>query len=206
MTVSGYVGPHVTWQKWDLNLLGTLSRRWYGDRVYTDTIAGSIDATYFVTPRLGLGGSANLSGMTYAQNAQQSGPGRMVSANAFYTPSTASIIRTSAAFGWQAAHTAAYANHIAQFNLSYTREFGGGITLSLAPSFTRIAYDGPLAGFNNTTRIDQQVSGQVSVLDRKLVWHGLTPRIVYTYTRNRSTVDLYTFNRSRIELGVTRAF
>jgi len=40
-----------------------------GDRVYTNTVAGNVDATHFITPRLGLGGSASLNMMRYAQNA-----------------------------------------------------------------------------------------------------------------------------------------
>jgi len=205
MTTSAYSGPHVTLKKWDFNLLGTLSRRWYGDRVYTDTLAGSVDATWFATTRFGLGGAAAISTTRYAMNPLQTGGGHTLSANVFYIPTTTSIMRASAAVGWQGAEIAAYANRIDQLGVSYTREFGAGITLGLAPGWTRIAYDAPLAAFG-TTRVDHQLSGQVTLLDRRIDWHGLTPRVVYTYTRNDSTIGLYRFRRSRVELGLTRMF
>jgi hypothetical protein len=205
MTTSAYTGPHITVKKWDFNLLATVSRRWYGDRVYTDALAGSVDATWFVTTRFGLGGAAGINTTRYAMNPLQNGGGHTLSANMFYTPTTTSIVRANAAFGQQGAEIAAYANHIDQFGVSYTREFGGGITLGLAPGWTRIAYDAPLAAFG-TTRVDHQLTGQVTLLNRRIDWHGLTPRLVYTYTRNDSTIVLYRFHRSRVELGITRAF
>ena len=109
------------------------------------------------------------------------------------------------AVGRQQARIASYANHSRQIGLNYTREFKGGITLGLAPTHSRIAYDAPLAAFN-TRRIDRQYSGQATLLYRRIDFGGFTPRLVYTYTRNRSSIPLYSFSRSRWEIGFTSAF
>jgi len=205
MTLGFYTGPHVTLKRWDFNLLGSVARRWYGDRTYTNSYGGSFDATYFVTARLGLGAGTGLSHIEYPQNPLQSGPGHTYGLSAFYTPTPASIVRASTSFGVQDAQIPAYANHSQQFGLSYSREFNGGLTVALAPSYTRIGYDAALAAFPDI-RLDHQISGQVSLLDRKIDWSGFTPRLVYTYTRNASTIPLYAFHRNRVELGFTRAF
>jgi tetratricopeptide (TPR) repeat protein len=205
MTLGVYTGPHVTLKRWDFNLLGSVSRRWYGDRTYTNSYGGSFDATYFVTARLGLGASTGLSHSDYPQIPLQSGPGHTYGVTAFYTPTPASIVRAGASFGVQDAQISAYANHSQQFGLSYSREFNGGLTIALAPSYTRIGYEAALAAFAQV-RLDHQMSGQVSLLDRKIDWSGFTPRLVYTYTRNDSTIPLYAFHRNRVELGFTRAF
>jgi hypothetical protein len=47
---------------------------------------------------------------------------------------------------------------------------------------------------------------QIALLDRKIDYHGFTPRIIYTYTRNNSSIPLYRFSRNRVELGITRSF
>jgi hypothetical protein len=205
MTLGVYTGPHLTIKRWDFNLLGSVARRWYGDRTYTNSYGGSFDATFYVTARLGLGGSMGLAHIAYPQIPQQDGLGHTVSASAFYTPTPSSIIRSAASFGTQEARFAGFANHSQQYGLSYSREFRGGLTLSLAPSYTRIAYEAPLAAFA-TTRLDHQFTGQLALLDRKIDWSGFTPRIVYTYTRNDSSIPLYAFHRSRVEFGFTRAF
>ena len=206
MTLGVYAGPHLTLARWDFNLLGSASRRWYGDRTYTETYGGSLDATFYVTARLGLGGNAGLSHIAYRQNAQQSGVGHTSGVTAFYTPTPASILRGMVSFGVQQAQNAGYANHSQQFGVSYSREFDGGLTLSLAPSYTRIAYAAPLQSLSSAARRDHQVSGQIALLDRKIDWSGFTPRLVYTYTRNDSSIALYTFRRNRVEFGFTRAF
>lgn len=206
MTLGFYTGPHLTLKRWDFNLLGSASRRWYGDRTYTGNYGGSLDATFFATPRLGLGASTGLSHLAYRQNAQQSGVGHTYGVTAFYTPTPASMLRGMASFGVQQAQNAGYASHSQQFGISYSREFDGGLTLSLAPSYTRIGYEAPLPGLSSAARRDRQLSGQIALLDRKIDWSGFTPRLAYTYTRNDSSIALYTFRRNRIEFGFTRAF
>ena len=205
MTVAAYTGPHLTLRRWDFNLLGTVARRWYGDRGYLNMAATSADATYFITTRLGLGAALSSNYFTYPQNNLQDGWGHNLSVNFFYTPTPASIVRGSASFGVQGARIAAYASHVQQFGLAYTRESKGGITIGLSPTYTHIDYQAPLAAFN-TTRIDHQFSVQVTLLNRRIDWDGFTPRVLYTYTRNASSIPLYTFNRNRVEFGVTRAF
>ncbi|HUZ12962.1 MAG TPA: porin family protein [Caulobacteraceae bacterium] len=205
MTLVAYTGPHLTLKRWDFNLLGNVAKRWYGDRGYLNMAATTANATYFITPRLGLGAGLSSNYFSYPQNKLQDGWGKNVSVNFFYTPSPASIVRGSALFGAQDARTPAFASHVQQFGLSYTREFKGGITIGLSPTYTLIAYQAPLAAFN-ATRIDHQVSVQATLLNRRIDWDGFTPRLIYTYTRNDSSIKLYAFQRNLVEIGMTRAF
>lgn len=205
MTVSAYAGPRFNSRRWEFNLLGNVGRRWYGDRTYTDLLGGSADATYFINTRMGLGAGINLSHLKFPQNPQQSGDRGIVSASYFYAPTPASLLRASALAGRQNAQIAAYANDLRQIGFSYVREFKGGITLSLAPSYTHIDYHAPLSAFN-ATRVDNQYTGQVTLLYRRIDIYGITPRLIYTYTRNDSSIPLYRFTRSRWELGFTSSF
>lgn len=205
MTLTGYTGPHITLKRWDINLLGNVSRRWYGDRLYTNSHGASVDATYYVTTRLGLSASGALSHVNYALNPLQSGNGRSLTLGAFYTPTPASFVRVTASFASQGARVPSLADNARQYGLSYSREFKGGISVSLSPTYSRIAYQGFSPGFNNTRR-DHQLSGQIGLLDRRFDWYGFTPRVLYTYTRNDSNIPLFSFSRNRFEVGVTRSF
>lgn len=205
MTLSAYAGPRFNSRRWEFNLLGNVGRRWYGDRVYTDLFGGSADATYYINTRMGLGVGFNLSHLEFPQNLQQSGNRGIVSLSYFYAPTPASFLRASAVAGRQDAQIAAYANDLRQIGFSYVREFKGGITLGLAPSYTHIAYHAALAAFD-ATRVDSQYTGQVTLLYRRIDIYGITPRLIYTYTRNESSIPLYRFSRSRWELGFTSSF
>lgn len=205
MTLGLYAGPRINERRWEFNALGNVARRWYGDRVYTNLAGGSADATYFLSRRVGIGVALNLFHLQYVANPDQSGFGRNVALNLFYTPTPASFVRASVQIGQLQARLPAYANHSYQLGVTYVREISGGITVGLSPSYTRIGYDAPLAAFN-ATRIDHQYSGQVTLLDRRIDIHGITPRVAYTYTRNDSSISLYRFSRSRVEIGVTSAF
>ena len=205
MTLGGFTGPHLTLRRWDINVLGNISRHWYGDRGYAFSYGPSVDAAYYLSARLGFGASGSLSQIDYDQNAGQNGLGKSVSLFSFYTPTTSSYVRGAVSYGHQDAADAAFAFDSWQYGMTYVREFGDGITLGLAPAFTVLNYDAPLLAFGATRR-DRQYSAQISLLDRRLDFYGMIPRLAYTYTRNDSDIALYTFGRHHFEIGVTKAF
>ena len=205
MSVSAYSGPHLTLRRWDFNLLGNIARRWYGEAGYSLNYGPSLDATYYLSARLGVGGNGSLSQTDYDQNPGQGGMAQTLGLYAFYTPTTASYVRGAVSFGHQGARDRAFAFNSWQYGLSYVREFSGGITLGLAPAFTQMDYDAALLAFGKI-RHDRQLTGQISLLDRRLSYHGMTPRISYTYTRNDSDLALYSFNRHHFEIGITKTF
>lgn len=205
MTASAYSGPHLTLRRWDLNWLATVSRRWYGDRGYAVSYGSSADATYFVNTRLGVGAALAVNRIDYDRNPLQNGLGRSIGASFFYTPSPASFVRGAVTVARQGAHIPAYAFDSWQFGTSYTREFAGGITVGLAPTYTQIRYDAALAAFG-VARHDRQYAVELSLLNRRIDFHGLTPRIAYTFIRNDSNIDLYRFSRNRLMAGLTSSF
>jgi tetratricopeptide (TPR) repeat protein len=205
MTLALYSGPHLTLQNWDFNLLGNFSRRWYGDSDYALSYGSSADATYYINTRLGVGLSLALSQTNYDHDSLENGLGKSVGVNVSYTLTSASFVQGAVVVGQQDAGIRAYAFDTKRFALSYTQDFAGGFTASLAPTYTMINYDEPLAAFSETRR-DRQYSIQVSLLNRRFDFHGFTPRIAYTFIQNASNIDLYRFQRNRLEIGLTSSF
>ena len=68
-----------------------------------------------------------------------------------------------------------------------------------------VMYVAPLAAFG-VARTDRQPSAQLLLLNRRIDWHGMTPRLSYAYVVNDSTIPFYRFHRGRVELSLTRAF
>src|SRR6185437_2906944 len=109
-------------------------------------------------------------------NPLQNGVGRSATATFLLTPTAASIVSGTVTAGRQDAKIPSYAFNSRQFGVSYTREFVGGITAGVSPTFTTIDYDAALAAFS-VARRDRQYAVQVSLLERKIDFHGLTPRL-----------------------------
>lgn len=205
MTISAFTGAHLALKRADINLLGQVARRWYGNRGYSVIFGPVIDATYFVDPRFGLGINVSVSRIEYDRNTFQDGTARSIGASFFFTPSATSFLRGSATVAKQDARDKAFAFKSLQLGLSYIREFAGGLTLGLSPSYAQLRYDEPLGAFAKARR-DRQFSTQVSVLFRQLDIHGFTPKLAYTLSKNDSNIDLYRFKRSRFEVGFTSSF
>lgn len=205
MTALAYAGPRINLRSWELNARGIAARRWYGGHTYTDQYGGGLDATFFADPRFGITGTISASYIDYARNKLQSGPGVVASLGAFYAPTPAGFVRGTMQIGRQEARIGGYANWSRLAGIQYTQDFKGGFTVGLMPSVTRITYDESLAAFG-VRRRDTQLAGQISLLNRRIDVHGLTPKLVYTYIRNDSSLALYTFRRSRFELAITSSF
>jgi len=200
-----YAGPRINLKSWELNLRGSVARRWYGERTYTHQLGGGFDATYFANARLGVTGALNLNYTDYVRNPQQSGMAGSAALSTFYAPTPASFMRGTVQIARQDAKIGGYANWSRLGGVQYVQDFKGGFTIGVMPSITRITYDAPLAAFG-VTRKDTQLSGQISLLNRRLDFHGLTPKLVYTYTKNDSSLPLYSFHRSKFELAITSSF
>ena len=80
-----------------------------------------------------------------------------------------------------------------------------GFSVYIEPSFSLARYDAALLGFGRT-RSDNTRSVLITLLNRHLVLTRFTPRISYTFTRQTSSIPLYAFKRSRLEVGFTTVF
>ncbi len=205
LSLSTFAGPELLLKRWDLGLRATAFRRWYGGQDYEQGAGGSASATYYLTGRSGLTGSAGAQTIEFPELHEQDGVAVSGSIGGFYAPSPKSLARVNFSYVRQGARTSAYGYSAGQVTLGYDRDLPGGISFSLEPSLTVTRYDAPLAAFGDV-RSDRQWTAEVAVLDRRIDVGGFTPRLVYTYTRNDSDIPLYSYNRQRVEVGVTTVF
>jgi hypothetical protein len=55
-------------------------------------------------------------------------------------------------------------------------------------------------------RVDTSVRAVATLTARQLALGGIAPLLRLSAERNRSTVELYDYRRTRVEMGITRAF
>lgn len=205
MTVIVYTGPRLSLKHWDFDMSAIGQKRWYGDRPYMAAYGGRLGATHYLSGKTAIFSSASLLRQAYPRNSYQDGALRSLSVGLANTPSPSSMVQGNLTYARQEARLPAYANRSGQFSLSYVREFRGGLTVAIAPSLALIDYDARLQAFDRV-RHDKQLTISTSILNRRIDFHGLTPRLIYTYTANFSNIDLYSLRRNRFEIGVARIF
>ena len=205
LSLAVYAGPQILVRRWDISPMATVFRRWYGGRLYDQGAGGTLGATYYLSSRLGVSGSAGGQRITYPVQPAQAGNAISGALGGFFTPSPVSVVRGSIAVTRLKARDDAYAYTSGQVALGYDRDLPGGLSVSIAPSYTYTRYDAPLAGFGIVRR-DRQFTAQVTLLSRRIEWAGFAPRLLYAFTRNASDIPLYSFDRNRFEIGLTRVF
>jgi hypothetical protein len=205
-TVSTYAGLRFISGRWEISPLGTYFRRWYGGQFYNQGAGASLQTTYYATSRIALNGSVSAQYVDYASLLPgQSGPSASASAAALYTLTPASFFSGQVSVARQWAQLPAYANTAFEVQFGYYRDLPEGFSVSAQPSWARIDYDGRLAAFA-TKRVDDLLTMQATVLNRRFNIAGFTPRFIYTYTYNNSDLPLYAYRRQRFEIGLTRVF
>jgi tetratricopeptide (TPR) repeat protein len=204
-TVSTYAGLRFVKGRWDVSPVGTFFERWYGGAFYNQGAGASLQATYYASRRVVLSGSVSASYVDFAPPLGQSGPTASASLGALYTLSPTSFVSAQTSVARQWAEFGGYANTAVQVQLGYYRDLPRGFSVSLQPSWVRIAYDAPLAAFG-VPRVDNQWGFQATLLNRRIDIAGFTPRLLYAYTWNTSDIPLYAYRRNRFEIGVTRDF
>lgn len=205
MTVTGYAGPRLVSGRWDLSLLGTAYKRWYGSSPYSHAAGARAEGTYYFTSRLGISGALGAQWVRYRRATERNG--RLLSLNgaAFYALTSSSAATVKAGVSRQEARIGPYANWSGFVAAGYYRDLPMGFSAYVEPSFSVARYDQALLGFG-AKRSDNTQSILVTLLNRHLVLSRFTPRISYTFTRQSSSIALYEFTRSRVEIGLTTVF
>jgi tetratricopeptide (TPR) repeat protein len=205
MTVAAYAGPRLVSGKWDLSLMGTAYRRWYGAKVYSDAVGGRAEATYHFSSRLEVTAAPGVQWISYRQSGERDGALISLNVGGFYALSPSSGVTVKAGAARLQAQIAPYSSWSGFVGAGYFKELPIGFSAYIEPALSTARYDEALLGFGGR-RADTTQSLLVTLLNRRLVLKRFTPRMAYTYTRQSSSIALYAFTRNRLEIGLTTVF
>jgi len=205
MTLSGYAGPQLLFQDWDVSLLGTGFQRWYANQDYLAGFGGKIAADYGVTSDLLISASFGGQAVTDDFIPQQSGPLYSTQLAGTYVLSPSSLFQLQLGFNRQDAQIGAYSYSGVWFGAGYSQDLPFGFSAGFQPVYFITRYDDALAAFG-TTRADNALMLAFTVLNRRFDYHGFTPRFSYVFTEQHSNIPIYSFTRSQFQIGLTSLF
>ena len=205
MTTSAYAGPEFLLPDWQVSLLATWFKRWYGNSDYSDGVGGRLEAQHSLSQRFYLGMAFSAQAVSYTTIPDQNGPVFSLDSTLTYTITPSIVTQLSAGVSRQEARLGAYAAWTYWTGLSYGQDLPWGFTVSAGPSVAWSRYDDPLLGFGKR-REDTGVLFRLGVLNRRLSYHGFTPQISYVHVTQFSNIPLYQYGRDQFEIGLTRFF
>ena len=205
MSATAYAGPRVTGGNWELSILGTVYHRWYGSKPYNGAFGGRAEGTYYLKSGTGLSAAISAQRLRYRQERARNGLLLSFDVTAFHALTPSSGLTVKAGLSRQNARLSAYSNSSGFFAAGYFRDLPLGFSAYVEPSISLARYDEALPSFG-VRRSDNTRSLTLTLLNRHLVLTRFTPRISYTWTQQKSSISLYDFTRSRIEIGLTTIF
>lgn len=205
MSLAAFTGPRLISGKWDISLLGTAYKRWYGSAPYSHAVGARFEATHYLTPRLTVSGALSVQKVAYSHAREREGPLISLNAGGFYALTPSSGLTIKGCISRQRAQIDAYSNWSAFAAAGFYKDLPMGFSAYVEPSYSLARYDDALIGFGSK-RTDNSQSLLLALLNRHLVLTRFTPRLSYTLTRQKSSIPLYNFNRNRVEIGLTTVF
>jgi Tfp pilus assembly protein PilF len=205
MTISTYAGPQLLFSNWDMSVLVTDFHRWYGGQPYLDGFGGRLTGDYGITSDVLISGSVGLQNVSYKLVPEQGGPLFSSQLQASYVLSPSSLFQLQMGFNRQDAGADVYSYTGVWFAAAYQQDLPFGFSAGIQPSLFLTGYDAALAAFG-VRRRDQAETLSLNILNRRLDYHGFTPRFSYTFTNQQSDIALYRYSRNQFQIGITSQF
>ena len=203
--VSAAIGPSFRWSRTTISAQATGYYRWYGQQAYNRSIGGQLNWEQDVARRWRVSATAGFQLVDYMVNKQLGGPLYSLTTSVTYGLSSRSYLRGIVAVNYESADAVSLRNWEYRLGLGYYREFGWGIIAYLQPEITFNPYSGIQPAFGKR-RNDREYRVGLSLIKRDIALWGFSPEVRYTYVKNDSTIDFYSYDRHRVEIGVSRKF
>lgn len=205
MIVSTYGGPQFLFANWDFSVLATGFERWFANKDYLRGIGGKLAVDYGITSNWLVGVSAGGQSITNKFVHEEGGPLWSAQTQVTYVLTPSSLFQLQLGANRQEAQIAPYSYSAVWFGGGYQQDFPFGFSAAFQPNYSITSYDAALAAFGKARR-DDAVSLSVTLLNRRLDYHGFTPRFSYIFTKQNSNISLYSFTRHQFQIGITSLF
>lgn len=204
VALSIVAGPEFQTRSTRVRPAPIVQRRWFGGRRYSDAAGATVNVLAILSPASQLEIEGTVTANRYAAIRAQNG----VSVDAALAYDRALSPKTSARVTMRASRQGAEDRALA----TRTAAFGALVAYNLGPAtmfaqadVTRIVADRRQLLFP-TKRADWRSDLTVGAVAQRWRIADLAPLVRVIHTRSRSTVELYDFRRTRVEIGFSREF
>lgn len=179
--------------------------RWYGLDPYSLFMGVQLDGNYLLSRQLKLEAAVRLGRVTSPDDSGREGPSSDGSITLRYALSPELLIYGSLDARRDAFANDLLANDAAGAAVGVYGDLPWGFSAGASFRLGGTWYDGESAFFQEARRDESRQYG-LTVLNRNLRFWQVTPSLRYTHVENESTIDIYTYDRDILQIGLTREF
>lgn len=198
-------GKHINFGKHGVDFeAGGQLATYAGHKLYQGA-TGRVTDFVQVTPRLGMNLAADAKQLDYEDYPFLSGWQYAAGGDMRYALTPASAISVGVSYVVGTAEEDAYAFEGPGIDLRYVREWQGGWITSLSYNYTHLDFDG-VDPFFGVVRADRQHRVEFGLANRRLAYKSFAPRLIIGNDNRDSNIDLYSFRRTYLRVGVVTEF
>ena len=205
MRVNAFAGLRRNYTDLDIGARAIFSHQWFGGMPISHSVGAELDVGGWIRPRLEtrlfIGGEVR----NYDESDFLDGFLVSISGLARYSLSPVSLADALIGVAREQTDDPGFSNTQPFIGARYFQALPMGISVSAGPLIGFRNFDEPIAAFGKTRR-DVVLQFKTEIVLRKNVAFGFAPMFSYTYTYNRSNIDLFEYKRHLFELGLTKLF
>ena len=204
LALSGSAGPEAQLGRMMVRGEVGATRRWFGGDPYLDSAHVAVSLTRPVGRRAQARLSGSVAAIDHKINDLQDGRGYSASIGIERALSATTGLAAQASFDRQALKDPGYSTRGWRASLTGWRDVGRA-TFTASLDYGRLSADERLNLFPDKRRETYSKLSFGTVL-RQFTVRGFAPIVRHSFERNKSSIEIYDYKRSRTEIGVTRAF
>ncbi|MER2604459.1 MAG: surface lipoprotein assembly modifier [Siculibacillus sp.] len=204
-TVEATIGPQFRLGAGVVTLEALASRTWFGVDPYSLTWGARLGGRFLLSDQWRLTASTTLTRQQFDQAPWQTGPRSTTTVALDRSMGSHGFVRLKATHDHQKAELAHLSHHDIGGSIGFYWEAPWGITVFPEVGHAERYHTGDFP-LTSSPRHDRRTSIGTTVTKRDLSILGLAPKLIYSYTRNTSNIDLYTYSRHDLNLTLTKEF
>lgn len=202
---SGVLGKHYSLQSQTVTLEGGVHLTQYGgENLYSGELV-SISDNIRSSPNTSWNLSMEVKRLDYINHELMDGWNYSFKVDSIYTPSTETRIEYGLSTIDSKTKDPSYSYFLSAIFGSYRSEFAGGLIAKGTVQYLQTKYAGidPLFGIS---RDESESKLELELIKRNWQVFGMASRLVVGHAKHWANIDLYSFNRSFIQIGLTTSY
>lgn len=200
-----HVGPKFQFGDLELSTLLTGFHRWYGNEPYNHGAGLRQEVTYYPSSRTRLHTSLEHQWVRHDDVSSLDGTRTSWLGSWQYALTPSSGVMGVLGLSKESTELDMLSNTVYRGGVGYYQELFGGLTALIQPEYLRARYDDVTPAFG-VERRDNLWRTRLRLTNRRWVFKGFTPELTLIRSSWRSNIDLYSYDRNQVQLGVSKLY
>ncbi|MGP9767625.1 surface lipoprotein assembly modifier [Halomonas sp. AOP13-D3-9] len=200
-----HIGPKFQLGDLELSTLLTGFHRWYGNEPYNHGTGIRQELTYYPSSRTRLHTSLEHQWVRHDEASSLDGSRTSWLGSWQFALSPSSGVMGLLGVSRESTELDMLSNTVYRGGLGYYRELFGGLTALIQPEYLHARYDDVTPAFG-VERRDDLWRARLRLTNRRWVFKGFSPELTLIRSSRSSNIDIYSYDRDQIQLGISKLY